>query len=70
MFFYQCGKSDNIRLKPCKDIVREILVIGLFGHFEKYGFKVCLRSLRTQIGPVNGKGGQRKGEGGMSKGFT
>ena len=25
--------------------------------FEKYGFKVFLRSLRAKIGPVDGKGG-------------
>ena len=60
---YQCWKLDNIRLKPCKDIVREILVIGQFGHFEKYGFKVFLRPLRAQIGTVNGEGGQRNWEG-------
>ena len=36
--------------------MREILVIGLFGHFEKCGFKVFLRSLRAQIDPVGGKG--------------
>mgnify|MGYP006973411508 CR=1 FL=1 len=35
-------KFDNNRLKPCKDIVREILAISLFGHFEKYGFKGVL----------------------------
>ena len=43
--------------------MREILVIGLFGHFEKYGFKVFLRSLRAQIGPVDGKGVKGKGRG-------
>ena len=48
--------------------MHEILVIGLFGHFEKYGFKVFLRSLRTQIGPVNGKGGLKdRGEGYVEK---
>ena len=45
---YQCWKFDNVRLKPCKDIMHEILVIGLFGHFEKYGFKVFLRSLSSE----------------------
>ena len=54
---YQCWKFANIRLKPCKDIVCEILVIGLFDHFEKYGFKVFLQSLRAQISPMNGEGG-------------
>ena len=58
---YQCWKFNNIRLKPCKDIVREI-----FGHFEKYGFKVFLRSPRAQIGPMNGeveggRGARRRG---------
>ena len=47
-------------------------MIGLFGHFEEYGFNVFLPSLRAQISPVNGKGGGRyeEEEGGMSKGFT
>ena len=57
---YQCWKCNNIRLKPCKDIVREI-----FGHFENYGFKVFLRSPRAQIGPKNGevegRGARRRG---------
>ena len=45
-------------------------MIDLFGHFEKYGFKVFLPSLRAQISPVNGEVGMRKGEGGggMRKG--
>ena len=30
---------------------------GSICHFEKYGFKVFLRSLKAQIGPVDGKGG-------------
>ena len=41
-------------------MARKILVIDLFGHFEEYGFKVFLRSLRAQIGPVNGEGVCRK----------
>ena len=47
-------------------------MIGLFGHFQKKGFYVFLLSLRAQISPVNGEGvgGMKKGEGGMSKGFT
>jgi len=44
--------------------VREILMILLFGHFEKHGFKVLLRSLRAQISPVNGEGVRGKGGGG------
>ena len=43
--------------------MHEILVIGLVGHFEKYDFKVFLRSLRTQIGPVNGNRREIKGQG-------
>ena len=61
---YQCWKFANIRLKLCKDIVCEILVIGLFDHFEKYGFKVFLQSLRAQISPMNGEGGGWLKEGG------
>ena len=60
---YPCWKFDSIRLKPCKDIVREIQVIGLIGDFEKYGFKVFLRSLRAQTTLWTGRGVRGRGRG-------
>ena len=38
MSFTNVKNLTTFGLKPIEDIVREILVIGLFGHFEKYAF--------------------------------
>ena len=53
--------------------MRKILVIGLFGHFQKkrlLSFPSVFESPNQPCERGGGGGGMKKGEGGMSKGFT
>ena len=56
---YQCWEFDNIRLKPCEDIVHEILVIGLLWSVylvilrntaSKFSFPLCEPKLALWTG--------------------
>ena len=61
--FYQCWKFDNIRLKPCKDIVREILVIGVFGHLTNMASKFSFGHWETKLVLWTGRGLNERGGG-------
>ena len=58
---YQCWKFNNIRLKPCKDIVREILVIGLLVILRNTALKFSFGLWEPTLALRTGWGAEGKG---------